>query len=219
LSNEHEAKDKLKVVDTIVDAVPPSIFMEKASRITRAPNYTSSIFTLLYVGRLHAEKLVDQLIQMVKFILDDSNSQLPKPFQMILIGDGPERTCLEALAESLGVKEYIRFVGFLPNEELADYYNQSDIFVSPLTGNSLREAALFALPIVAYEMDWVIGVFQHDENILFAEPGNPKDMGQQVIRLFKEPELAFHIGQRAKELAWKIWGESNIKKELAQSFE
>jgi len=119
----------------------------------------------------------------------------------------------------LGVKEYIQFLGYIPNEQIADYYSNSDIFVSPLTGNSLREAALFGLPIVAYEMDWVVGIFQHNENILFAKPGDPQDMAQQVIRLLKEPELAVHIGQKGRELALRTWGDKNIKEELARSFE
>lgn len=219
LSNKPEAKDKLKVVDTIVDAVPPPIFIEKVSRIARDINESSPFFTMLYVGRLHPEKLVDQLVQMVKYLLTDPNIQLPKPIQMILIGDGPERKRLEALAESLGVMEYIRFVGYLPNEEIADYYLTADIYVSPLTGNSLREAALFGLPIVAYEMDWVVEMFKHNENILFAKPGDPQDMAQQVMRLLKERELAIQIGQRAREFAWRAWGTVNIKEELARSFE
>ena len=219
LSNKPEVKGKLKVVNTIGDAVPPPIFVEKASRIVRNPSCLSNSVTILYVGRLHPEKLVDQLIQTIRFILDDSTVQFSKSLQLILIGDGPERGRLEALAESFGVKEYIKFVGYLPVEEIADYYSRSDIFLSPLTGNSLREAALFGLPIVAYEMDWVVGVFQHNKNILFAKPGNPQDMAQQVIRLLKEPELAIRIGQSSRELAQKTWGEANLKEELARSFE
>jgi len=219
LSNKPEAKDKLKVVDTLVDALPTHDFCKKASKILKDHNQASPFFTLLYVGRLHPEKLVDQLIQTIKFILTDSSIQLSKPIRMILIGDGPERKNLEELAERLRVNGYIQFLGYIPNDQIADYYKNSDIFLSPLTGNSLREAALFGLPIVAYEIDWIVGMFEHDENILFAKPGDPQDMAKQVIRLLKEPELAIRIGQKARELAWKTWGYTNIKEELARSFE
>ena len=219
LSNRAEAKDKLKVVDAIVDVLPTHEFYEKASKMPMNRSHASPFYSLLYVGRLHSDKLVDQLIRMIKFILDNSNIRLSKPVRMILIGDGAERRNLEKMAEELGVKEYILFLGYLPNEQIADYYHNSDVFVSPLTGNSLREAALFGLPIVAYEMDWVVEMFRHNENILFAKPGNPQDMAQQVIRLLKEPELAFRIGQKARELALKTLGDANIKEELARSFE
>jgi glycosyltransferase involved in cell wall biosynthesis len=219
LSDEPRVKNKLKVVNTIVDALPTPVFLQNASQNLANRNQGSPFFTLLYVGRLHSEKLVDQLIGMIKFIVTDSNIQLSKPIRLILIGDGAERKNLETLAEALGVKEYIQFLGYLPNEHIVDYYNNSDIFVSPLTGNSLREAALVGLPIVAYEMDWVVGVFQHNKNILFAKPGNPQDMAQQVIRLLIEPELAIRIGQNSRELARKTWGEVNLKEELARSFE
>ena len=219
LSNKPEAKNKLKVVNIVVDALPTHDLYKKASEMLVNRNHVSPFFTLLYVGRLHPEKLVDQLIRMMKFVLIDSNIQLPKPIQMILIGDGAERKNLEGLAEALGVKDYVKFLGYLPNECITDYYSEADIFVSPLTGNSLREAALFGLPIVAYEMDWVVGMFQHNENILFAKPGDPQDMAQQVIRLLKEPELAIRIGQNVRELVLKTLGEANIKEELARSFE
>lgn len=218
LSNKPEAKNKLKVVETIVDALPTHDFLQKASQMHVNRCETSS-FTLLYVGRLHSDKLVDQLIHMIKFILVDSTIQLSKPIQLILIGDGHERKKLVGLAEELGVRENIKFIGYLPNEQIASYYFSSDVFVSPLTGSSLREAALFGLPIVAYEMDWVVETFRHNENILFAKPGNPHDMAQQVIRLLKEPGLAIRIGQKAKRLAWKTWGEVDIKEALAHSFE
>jgi glycosyltransferase involved in cell wall biosynthesis len=219
LSIKSEAKNKLKVVDTIVDALPTHDFLQKASQINVNRSEASSFFTLLYVGRLHSEKLVDQLIEMVKYVLTDPDIRLLKPIQLIIIGDGRERKKLEGLAEELGVRENIKFIGYIPNEQIASYYYNSDVFVSPLTGSSLREAALFGLPIVAYEMDWVVEMFQHNENILFAKPGNPQDMAGQVIRLLKEPELAIRIGQKAKELAWKKWGNVNMKEELARSFE
>jgi glycosyltransferase involved in cell wall biosynthesis len=219
LSHLPETRGKLKVVNTVVDALPTHELLRKASRMIVNRNETSSFFTLLYVGRLHSEKLVDQLIWMMKFVLGESDIQLSKPIQIILVGDGPERKRLEQLAGELGVKEHIQLTGYMPNEQIVSYYSHADIFVSPLTGSSLREAALFGLPIVAYEMDWVVGTFQHDENILFAKPGNPRDMAQQVVRLLKEPELAHRIGQKAKELAWKTWGDVNIKEALASSFE
>ena len=218
LSDEPKIKRKLRVVGVVVDALPSDDFLQKASPMRVNRNQTS-FFTLLYVGRLHSEKLADQLIRMIKFILTDSTMQLLKPIQLILIGDGPERKNLEELAEQLGVKEHVTFIGYLPSDQIANYYNKADIFVSPLTGNSLREAALFGLPIVAYEMDWVVQLFKHNEDILFAEPGNPQDMARQVIRLLKEPDLAARVGGNARELAWRAWGNTGIKEELARSFE
>jgi glycosyltransferase involved in cell wall biosynthesis len=219
LSDQPRVKNKLQVVNAIVDALPTNDFYKKASEMPMSSDRTSSFFTLLYVGRLHSEKLVDQLIQVMKYVLTDPDTPLSKPIRMIIIGDGPERKHLEALVEALGVKESIQFLGYLPNDQIANYYNESDIFVSPLTGNSLREAALFGLPIVAYEMDWVVEMFQHNENILFAKAGDPQDMAGQVIRLLKEPELAIRIGHKAKELAWQTWGDVNMEEELARSFE
>jgi glycosyltransferase involved in cell wall biosynthesis len=219
LSNLPVTKRKLRVVNVIVDAMPTREFLEESLRLSGRCKGASPFFTLLYVGRLHSEKLVNQLVWMLKFVSGDSEIQLSKPVRMILIGDGPERKRIEQLAVELGVKEHLQLMGYMPNEHIASYYSTSDIFVSPLTGSSLREAALFGLPIVAYEMDWVVGMFRHNENILFAKPEDPRDMAQQVLRLLNEPELAVRIGQNARELVLKTWGDTNMKEELARSFE
>ena len=50
---------------------------------------------------------------------------------LILGGEGPLKNDLIALAKKLNVDNHIRFIGFIPEEKLPDYYRMADLFVLP----------------------------------------------------------------------------------------
>lgn len=50
-------------------------------------------------------------------------------FRYTVVGDGPERPRLEALAHELGLEGRVRFAGFVSQEELFGYYGKADLFV------------------------------------------------------------------------------------------
>ena len=65
---------------------------------------------------------------------------------MIIKGDGPERKILEQLSNKLGIKQYIRFEGASPHNEVPKYFATADIFLSfydwSNVGNPLLEAMM-----------------------------------------------------------------------------
>ncbi len=120
-----------------------------ASRVTVVPNGVdmavigasppaATNFDLIYVGRLLGHKRVDDLLDAVSR-LDAEGLTL----SCAIVGVGPERARLEALAVSLGVSEQVHFYGAL--EQHADVYGlikSSGVFVLP----SVREG--FGLVVV-----------------------------------------------------------------------
>jgi glycosyltransferase involved in cell wall biosynthesis len=106
----------------------------------------ASDLTILYVGRLQARKRVDLLIR--------ACARLPRENQphLWIVGDGPERTALETLAE----KEYPRtqFFGARHGDELAPLFTQADLFALPGTGGlAVQQAMAHALPVIVAEAD------------------------------------------------------------------
>ncbi len=72
---------------------------------------------------------------------------------LIIIGEGPQRSALERLAERLGVAERVRFAGLVPQTELRDYYSAADVMVLASSregwANVLLEAMACGTPVVA----------------------------------------------------------------------
>jgi glycosyltransferase involved in cell wall biosynthesis len=103
---------------------------------------------LLYVGRLAQEKNLFVLFDAVATAFKQDPS-----LRLWLVGDGPFRqACMDRIRE-LNMGDRVRFVGFVPREEVDRYYAASDLFVfSSITetqGLVVQEAMMHGLPAVA----------------------------------------------------------------------
>jgi glycosyltransferase involved in cell wall biosynthesis len=213
LSSETLIRHKLVVVDTIVEELP-SIEFYKCLAAEDAHQHSTNGFSLLYVGRLNKEKMVDDVIRMLQLL-----RKKELRVHLTIIGDGPERQNLERLAAEIGVRDAIDFAGFIKSEDLVGYYRHADVFVSPLTGTSLREAALCGTAVAAYEMDWVKGFLMEGENALLAEPKNVVDLAAQVTRLLNDKPLREKIASNLQKLALECWRPEKVRDSMKQAFE
>ena len=103
----------------------------------------------LYIGRLAKEKNVSELMEFLR--------SAPENARLLLVGDGPYRSELEAEAVSLGMKERIVFAGMVPPSKIAAYYQCGDIFVSAsqseTQGLTYIEAMASGLPLLCRKDD------------------------------------------------------------------
>ncbi len=86
---------------------------------------------LLFVGRLVLLKGVDILLSAVQQL----EQHHPGRFQLTIVGDGEERAALEQLVHTLGIIEQVKFVGWINQRELGNFFADADIFCFP----SIRE--------------------------------------------------------------------------------
>jgi len=102
---------------------------------------------LISVGRLAELKGHDLTIQAMLQIPDST---------LLLVGDGPERANLQALAQRLGLSERVRFLGRQPQEKLKNYYSAADISVLSSSregwANVLLESMACGTPVVATDV-------------------------------------------------------------------
>jgi glycosyltransferase involved in cell wall biosynthesis len=89
--------------------------------------------TLAFVGRLIPLKRVDLLIEALALLPDH---------RLRIIGDGPERKRLEAMARDLGVAGRADFLGHVDNGDLESRLDGTSLLVLP-TGENARQAEQF----------------------------------------------------------------------------
>ena len=102
--------------------------------------------SVLFVGRLQARKRVDLLLQ--------ACAALPAALRprLVIVGDGPERAALEALAQM--VYPSAEFPGAKHGTELAGYFSAADLFVLPGTGGlAVQEGMSYGLPVIMGQGD------------------------------------------------------------------
>jgi glycosyltransferase involved in cell wall biosynthesis len=70
-------------------------------------------------------------------------------FKLCIGGEGQLRPIFEAKARELGLEECTRFLGYVPEENLVDFYNALSVFVLPSTDSSVEGFGLVALEAMA----------------------------------------------------------------------
>jgi glycosyltransferase involved in cell wall biosynthesis len=104
----------------------------------------------VYLGRLVAYKSPDLLIEGFALASKTVDARVE------IIGDGPMRADLEALAKRLGVADRVTFAGWLTKPEASARLRDSDVFVHPSLrepgGTSVLEAMATGLPCIV--ADW-----------------------------------------------------------------
>ena len=160
-------------------------------------------FVIGYAGRLAPEKGIDLLLRACARLHGVS-------WSLRLLGNGPERGRLVALADQLGIAKRVSFAGWIPSTETVQHYRQMDVLVLPSVsrpnwveqfGRVLIEAMACGVPVIGSEsgeIPWVIG----DAGVLFPE-GDVRALADALERLAGDPEWRRELaGQgRARVLA------------------
>ena len=117
---------------------------------------------LVSVGRLAEEKNLEELL---RFRANLGSGGVT----LLLVGDGPDRTRLEGIAGDLGLEAPdVLFAGMVPAEQVADWYQLGDLFVSASTsetqGLTYAEALAAGVPVLCREDSCLLGVVRDGEN-------------------------------------------------------
>jgi len=110
---------------------------------------------LMTVGRLATEeryKGFDEVLEALPALAEKNPHVV-----YVICGEGPDRARLEAKAATLGVRERVRFTGFIPEAEKADYYRLADAYVMPSRGEGFGivflEAMACGIPVMGSQLD------------------------------------------------------------------
>lgn len=116
---------------------------------------------LVSVGRLAAEKNLEELL--------DLRARLDGGVTLLIVGDGPNRARLEERAAELGLAApAVVFAGMVPPEQVGDWYQLGDLFVSASTsetqGLTYAEALAAGVPALCRADPCLGGVIRDGEN-------------------------------------------------------
>lgn len=188
-------------IKVIVNAVP--VKQEKANYIEKRMDFRINLgirddeFVLGYVGRLSIEKGV-------KFFLEACSmlNIVGLPLRIILVGDGPSRAELEALAEKRGIRHLTFFSGF--QKEPQAWLSAMDVFVLPSltegTPMALLEAMALGIPVVASNVGGIPSVITTDQDGVLVPPGDSSALKDALYRLWADVGLRRDLSIRGKEI-------------------
>lgn len=159
----------------------------------------SDEFRILFVGRFHDQKNLPALFEALAGLP-------PSPaFVLELVGDGPLRSELGALAARLGIADRIRWRGWLTKDQALDAYRRADVFVNPShyegLPNTVLEAMACALPVVASDIGGNNDLVSHGENGFLFAPSRSDDLRAALMRLSVDPDARRVMGAMGRQRA------------------
>ncbi len=175
--------------------------------------------TILYMGRLVPKKGVHILIRAMSHIVKKYPDAL-----LLIGGKGKMKTFLSSYANTLGLKENVRFLGYVPDNMLPNLYSSSDVFVLPSVtaesfGITLLEAMASGTPVIGSSVGGIPEVI--GDCGLIVEPGNPKKLSDAVITFLDDENLREKFGRKGRKrveekYSWDIVGKNiiNVYKEV-----
>jgi glycosyltransferase involved in cell wall biosynthesis len=175
-------------------AIPHGLASKASTNPSRGESQPPEI---VFQGRLVSTKGVRVLLEAARLL-----RQTQQSFRLVVIGDGPERTELEELAQGLQLSSPVHFVGRLSGEELEAALAKADIVVVPSLGGEVfglvvAENMLRSLPIVVSDLGAFVEVLG-DAGLTF-RTGDASDLARQLNRLLEDSLLRRELGARARE--------------------
>ncbi|HLO86966.1 MAG TPA: glycosyltransferase [Nostocaceae cyanobacterium] len=151
--------------------------------------------TILFVGRITAEKNVTQLLDIYPLIA----AKIPD-VHLVIVGSGPLDQEIRQRAEKFpsGVTVWGESLG----TELLGWFARADVFVNPSVTENFcttnNEALASGTPVVAVIAPSTAEQVFPGVNGFLAEPNNPQDFAQKVITILENPELKAELTSQAR---------------------
>lgn len=122
------------------------------------------------------------------------------PARLLLIGDGPDRSAAEFLAQRLGIADRVDFVG--KQENVNELLPLADLMLMPSEMESFGLAALEAMacrvPAVATRVGGVPELIDDGVNGLLFDVGDVDSMAEGAISILSDPELLERMSTAAR---------------------
>ncbi len=125
----------------------------------------------------------------------------PRSAHAVIVGDGPQRGAWESLAQALGVRQRIHFVGH--QADVPAWLAACDVFVQPSDREGMPNAVLEAMaagrPVVATAVGGTPDVVVDGETGLLAPRRDPAALAWAIQSLLDDPALAQAMGAAGRQ--------------------
>jgi glycosyltransferase involved in cell wall biosynthesis len=164
-----------------------------------------------YLGRLVVEKGVSVLLRACKELLQGDFD-----FRLKIIGDGPERRNLEAMAEELDLEERIEFTGFMTQAAIGKSMEGVGAVVMPsicedVSPLAAMEQMMEGRLLIASDIGGLALVV--DDLGLKFPAGDSKALASRMRQVLKDPPRAMILGERGRRRAMETFSRDRMVEE------
>lgn len=156
------------------------------------------IFKILQIGTLHWKKDQVTLVKAAALLRDRNIS-----FQLTIIGEGEERSKIEAEIRNLNLEDQVLLVGAKAQHEVAQFLQQADCYIQSSVSEgipvAIMEALASELPVVATKITGIPELVLHEKTGLLVEAGDIQGMANALQEMYDNPIRSKHMGKNGRE--------------------
>ena len=188
--------DKSPDIRTMV--MPNPVVVETDEVTSDMDNEVTSEHLIVAMGRLSREKCFDLLIHAYSRVATEYSD-----WNLVILGEGPEREALEALRDELGLGDRVILPGTVKHPHVV--LKRADMFVSSseLEGfpMALCEALACGLPVIATEYHSAVrDIVEDGHNGIIVPPGASAPLAAAMIRLIDNPDERDRLAANGVEI-------------------
>ena len=163
--------------------------------------------------------LIPQKYQEVTIRAFSAHAKTAPTARLTIIGEGPDRSRLEALCAELGISHAVRFTGQLPNGEVLAAMASSQFFVMPSHpegfGIVYLEAMASGCITIGTQGEGVADLIVSGENGFLVSPDAPEEIVQVVEQCMRDPEGSANIAQSGRQAALALTWTKNAQQYIS----
>ncbi|OTA19208.1 glycosyltransferase [Xenorhabdus beddingii] len=142
-------------------------------------------------------------------------------WQLLFVGDGPQRKNLEPRVQQEGLTESVIFLG--NRQDVPDCLNAMDIFALPSFGNEgvpqgIMQAMACGLPVVSTSVGAIAEAVLDSETGYIIEPRNVEQLTEKLHLLMSDKALSLQMGNASLKRATHLFGMDNMLDKMESIF-
>jgi len=201
----------------VMNAADEARFEAKGKALAIAPQDTGK-FVMTYHGTLTHIYGLDIAIEALAL----ASKEMPEA-ELWILGAGPERDALAALAERRNIAPKVRLIGQVPAGEIPSWLKQCDVGILPIRRdvfldfafpNKLPEFIITGTPVIISRLKAIHRYFT-DDALTFFEPNDAADLAKQMVRVYRDPNLRARQTVSAREeyapIRWEVMKQRYLK--------
>lgn len=210
-------EEKIFVVKNVVKSAVQNKTQDSVSDFRSKLNLPADVPLLLFIGRFIEAKGLMDVIHACKLLRDQD-----REFVLLCVGDGPAREDAVTEVNRLGLGPCVRFFGYVPEEQAAEFYANSTMLVFPTYHYEgfpmvIFNAAASGLPIITTRIRAAADYLKEPDNCLWVQPNLPEMLAEKIQRLLEDEGLRLAMAANNKRLVDRF-SAGNVTQEYVAAY-
>lgn len=167
-----------------------------------AQNSENTIFFLSVLDEFHRYKGLDYLLEALKIVKEE----IPD-VKLKVGGKGVLMDYYKGVVESSGLGANVEFCGFIPDEEIVEYYSRANVFVLPSISSTYEGFGIVALealacktPVISTEIVGVAEDVKKSKAGIIVQPKDSGALADAMIKILGNEKLQKKMGENGRRL-------------------